>query len=206
MSSNYYRNQNRFKGKILNFLKTNKVLIIICLTLFVFFFFVGVFTVGKHKSDLELDNMFNKYFLKFINGDKSWLSLFFTYLIISVIAFLILAIFSFSSFFVVIDLLCLSFFSYLIGFDITLYIISFSFFGLINFLIFMLLPILIIVFFTIVFICIKFKKSLDIKKYGRYNCLNENYFKNVIFIFLVIVIVEFLLSFLLLFTKITIII
>ena len=205
MSSNYYRNQNRIKGKISNFLKTNKVLIIICLALFVFFFFVGVFTVNKHKSDFEIDNIFNKYFLKFIKGDISWLTLFFSYFIISLIVFLLLSFLSFSSFLIIIDLFFLCLISYLVGFDVSIYIISFSFFGLLNFLIFMLLPMIIILFLGVVFICVKFRRCREIKKFGKYSCCKEKYFTNFALIFILICIVEFLMCLLLLFTKISII-
>ena len=204
MSSNYYRNQNRFKGKIFNFLKTNKVLILICLTLFVFFFFIGVFTVCKHRSDLEIDNMFNKFFLNFINGDINWLSLFFSYSIITIFVFLILSIFSFSSFFIVFDFMLISLFSYFVGFDITIYIISFNFWGFLNFLLLMMLPLVLIFFLSMIFICVKFKKGRDLKKYGR-GCLYQGYLKLFIFLVMVILLVEFLFCLLLLFTKITII-
>lgn len=205
MSSNYYRNQNRIKVTISNFFKTNKVLIIISLALFVFFFFVGVFTVGKHRSDLEIENLFNKYLLNFLNGDKTWLNLFFAFFLISIIASLVISLLSFSSFFIVLDLIMLSFYSYLAGFDIAIFVISFTFFGVINVMICIVPFFLSITMLFIFLICLKARRCKDIKKFGKFNCSNSGYAKYCLITIVIIGLLEFLMCLLLLFTKITII-
>lgn len=101
------------------------------LLLFIIAFITGIFTASRYIDDISYDNMLCTMLIDFLKRDKGIFSLFFSYSIWYLTFILFIVFFNKNIFCGIVNVVVLFFFSYIIGFDLCVIIVSFGLTGII---------------------------------------------------------------------------
>ena len=170
-SKNNIRNNYRLQNNLSNFFKIYKKIIIICAIVFLVGMFTGIFTVVKYSENITIENIFDNNLKFLLEGDRGTFGLFFSYLLTLSITLICIIFLNFKPWMVIFTYIPLFIMGYVVGYNITIVIILFSFAGVLNALLILLPLDLLITFFIIVIAAIAMKRNYYYKKYG---CLPQN--------------------------------
>lgn len=174
MRDNFYRNSFKLKNDLITFFKTYKVTIIILSCVFILGLITGIFTASNHSSGLELENIPDDNLISFLCGDKGSFSVFFSYLVVIIIAVFCIIFFNLNKLCALINYIYIFIRGYILGFTIFALISLFSFAGIINAVIIIIPFWTIINFFIILISSICIAKNRIIKCYGKHCYSNKN--------------------------------
>lgn len=195
----------KLKNMIHNFFSLYYKYLIFGLVVLVTSSVVGIFVALKFSDNIAIENIFDQNLLKFLAGDTSVFGLFLIYSLQWTFLSLFAILFSFSSVSYIINIIIFAIKSYKFGFNITVFIISFSFMGIVNSILFLIPFYLISLLLYNILISVCAKRALLIKKFGINRSFNANFFKLTFFIFSIMLVTNLILCVLLNFIKLTII-
>lgn len=152
---------------LLDFLKTNKVKIFVCLLLLLTGLLTGVFTAIK--CDGALHNSFDYLLYDFVEGELVGSDAFYSRILSVEIVFVIVSVTSLTQVTSIIGLFVLIYRSYLVGFNVCLIIINFGFTGIMTSIIVIVFQISILSVFLI-YLIIRIAYSRVKSKYGKDSC------------------------------------
>ena len=126
---------NRFKNNFIffasKFIENNKIYLLVFFIVFLFAFITGILTCSNYASVVTHENIINKHIINLLNKDTTYLG-FFLWLSFYFVCYALSVIFlTKNTFFVIVDIIIFSLFSYIFGFDICIIILSFGLAGVI---------------------------------------------------------------------------
>lgn len=174
MRTSYFRCEYKLKNKLTLFLQEYKVVIFIGSIVLMFGAIVGVFTVIKYSADIKIDNLSDTGLVEFVKGNKGTMGLYFPYLFGFLFSAIIIIFTNFKPVFCVFSYLVLAVKGYLLGFDITILIIVYGLWGIVNSIVLILPFELIICFVLILISAIAIKQNCSNATFGKL-CGFKNY-------------------------------
>lgn len=171
----------RYLSKIFSELKYYLIIFAIFFTLA---FVTGILTAAKYSSDITYDNFLNQTILEFLKKEKGIFSLFLSYYFWFFLLSIFVILFTKNIFFSILETLIFMLFSYIVGFDLSVFIYSFGLVGIIfGIFIYGLLMILVAITFIII-ISIATKKMKCKNVYC--SCEERKELRKIYFVFLIL--------------------
>lgn len=148
------------------FKEYNKILIILAFAS-LFAIIVGILTASKYSSKLELSNISNETFIKFLKNDTGVWSLFFSYFINFLIVSVIAIFLNIKPFCICFNIIAICFWCYLNAFDFTIVILLFGLSGILCSILLLIPFFLIVLFICLLISSIAIKNNLQRNKFGK---------------------------------------
>lgn len=160
------RRSLKFKSVVNNFFLKHKTALVICIMFLLLGIISAIFTVIKYSDAIKIDNIFDNNFLLIIKGDRGVVGSFFSYLLIFLVFFGVIIFFNFKPWMMTFTFIILFYSGYVIGYNITILIVLFSFTGLLNGLLLVLPLELLVCLVLLIASAVAIKRCLIIKKFG----------------------------------------
>lgn len=164
MKDKFYRLKNTLIYNASKFLSFYRWCLLVFFIIFLFGLITGILTASNYASIITYENLINKYLIKFLLKETSYLSYFIRLSIYFIIISLSVIFFTKNWFFVIVDGVLLAILGYIYGFDLCIIIISFKLSGVIFGIFVLGLWGLIIFLCLISIISIAIRRFLDYKK------------------------------------------
>lgn len=171
--------KDRLCNTFVKLIKDLKYYIILFLIFFIIAFITGFLTASKYSSGLSYSNFINEKIVEFLKKEKSTLSLFLSYYFWILLLSLFTICFTKNLFLNILEIISFMLYSYIIGFDLCVFIYSFGIigfvFGVFIYAVLMILTMLTYLFILAIATKILKNKSVCIGK-GNIKDIRKTYF------------------------------